>query len=156
VFPFQYSEILFAEALLNMSWRVYMLESQPLTFPVIRLSVLVIFFPIVILSHYCCGPPCSRRSHARPKNPSPPILLSSPINCERCNSKLRMEWKSSKGQTKAGHRCTLRLPGSAEILSHGSPGPTGILPTGCRSKDIKGTCRYSVVKNCKRLEYLDI
>jgi len=71
---------------------------------------------------------------------------------------------------KAGHGCTLRLPGSlptgifrkksipgsAGILSHGSPGPTGILPAGRRSKDIKGTCRYLVVKLCECLEYLDI
>jgi len=67
---------------------------------------------------------------------------------------------------KAGHGCTLRLPGSlptgifrkksipgsAEILSHGSPGPTGILPAGHRSTNIKGTCRYSVVKLCECLD----
>jgi hypothetical protein len=51
------------------------------------------------LSYYRRRPLCSRRYHARPKNPSPPILLSSPIDRKRCNSKLRMEWKSSKGQT---------------------------------------------------------
>jgi hypothetical protein len=41
------------------------------------------------------------------------------------------------------------IPGSAGILSHGSPGPTGILPTGHRSTGIKGTCRYSVVKTLR-------
>ena len=64
---------------------------------------------------------------------------------------------------KAGHGCTLGLPGSlptgifrqkcipgsAGILSHGSPGPTGILPTGHRSTGIKGTYRYSVVKSLR-------
>ena len=66
-------------------------------------------------------------------------------------------------EVKAGHGCTLRLPGflpadifgqksipgSAGILSHGSPGSTGILPTGHRSTGIKGTCRYSVVKTLR-------
>ena len=70
--------------------------------------------------------------------------------------------------SKAGHGCTLRLPGSlpagifrhksipgsAGILSHGSPGPTGILPAGHRSTGIKGTCRYSVVKTLRISRYM--
>jgi hypothetical protein len=77
-------------------------------------------------------------------------------NCAR-------QFRSTIVSIKAGHGCTLRLPGSlpagifrkksipgsAGILSHGSPGPTGILPAGHRSTGIKGTCRYSVVKTLR-------